>query len=287
MATTFNGTPDNDIGDFGYSFMYGNAGNDELQMSVAGYGEIYGGAGDDIVYMHPYTPETFGLVHGDAGSDNARGGYLEDRVFGDSGNDRVDGGGSNDRVFGGKGRDAVHGGDGDDVLHGNGGSESGEILVPTSSNEVGPPLYSLLPAGLFGEAGNDRLFGDKGKDFLDGGEGNDILVGGRQADVLTGGLGDDTFRFKLKDSKPGAGHTDTITDFTAGDRIDLSRIDANQHKGGNQAFHYVEDHGFSGKAGELRYANDRLRGDTDGDGKADFQIHVAGAVDLGKGDFVL
>lgn len=284
---TFNGTPDNDIGDFGYSFMYGNAGNDELQMSVAGYGEIYGGDGDDIAYMHPYTPGTFGLVHGDAGNDFVRGGYLNDSVFGDDGNDWVDGGGGDDHVFGGKGRDAVSGDDGDDVVHGNGGSDSGEIVVPTSSNPVGPPMYSAIPTGLYGGAGNDRLFGDKGKDFLDGGEDDDILVGGRQADVLTGGLGDDTFRFKLKDSKPGAAHADTITDFTAGDRIDLFRIDANQNKGGNQAFHYVEDHGFSGKAGELRYVDGRLQGDTDGDGRADFLVHVTGAVDLGKGDFIL
>lgn len=85
----------------------------------------------------------------------------------------------------------------------------------------------------------------------------------------------------------GAGRADTILDFAAGDLIDLSRIDANKGRHGNQDFHYVDDHGFSGKAGELRYADGRVTGDTNGDGKADILIHVSGAPDLGKADFLL
>ena len=49
----------------------------------------------------------------------------------------------------------------------------------------------------------------------------------------------------------------------------------------------MDDHGFSGKAGELRYADGRVTGDTNGDGKADILIHVNGAPDLGRADFVL
>jgi Ca2+-binding RTX toxin-like protein len=43
---------------------------------------------------------------------------------------------------------------------------------------------------------------------------------------MKGGGGNDTFVFKaITDSQPGAGHSDTITDFLAGtDRIDLSAI---------------------------------------------------------------
>lgn len=287
MATKFDGTPGNDIGDFGYSYMYGKGGNDELQMSVAGYGEVYGGDGDDIAYMHPYTPGTYGSVYGGNGADTAFGGALEDRVSGDDGDDAVGGRDGDDHVYGGAGRDAVSGDAGDDVLHGDGGDDTGDIIVPANSNPTGSPNYALTQAGLFGGAGDDRLFGDKGRDALYGGDDNDLLVGGKHADTLGGGLGDDTFRFEQNDSKARAGRADTILDFTIGDHIDLSRIDANQGKGGNQHFHYVDDHGFSGKAGELRYADGRVTGDTDGDGKADILIQVSGAPDLGKGDFVL
>ena len=48
---------------------------------------------------------------------------------------------------------------------------------------------------------------------------------------------------------------------------------------------------IDGKAGELRYAksgsNTYVTGDTDGDGKTDFAIHIDKAITLDKGDFLL
>ncbi|WP_436041195.1 M10 family metallopeptidase C-terminal domain-containing protein, partial [Rhizobium sp. LjRoot98] len=95
------------------------------------------------------------------------------------------------------------------------------------------------------------------------------------------------------DSTVAVSGRDTIFDFsgTGGDRIDLSAIDANTAASGNQAFTYVGTAAFTGKAGELRYvkaASDTyVYGDVNGDGKADFAIHLDDAVSLAKGYFVL
>ena len=67
-----------------------------------------------------------------------------------------------------------------------------------------------------GNAAANVLSGGAGADVLDGGEGNDRLVGGTGADVLTGGAGADVF--VLSSANEGA---DRITDFAAGDTIDL------------------------------------------------------------------
>ena len=89
----------------------------------------------------------------------------------------------------------------------------------------------------------------------------------------------------MKDSLKGA-KRDVILDFESVDIIDLSRIDANVQKGGNQKFKFIDDDPFGGHRGELRFANDVLSGDVDGDGKADFQIQVNGA-DVLLGNLVL
>jgi len=70
--------------------------------------------------------------------------------------------------------------------------------------------------GLGGGAENDLLYGHAGNDTLDGGAGNDILIGGGGDDLLTGGAGNDRFVFGASDTG-----NDTITDFSAGDVIEL------------------------------------------------------------------
>ena len=49
----------------------------------------------------------------------------------------------------------------------------------------------MLPAWLYGDAGNDRLKGGAGNDVLIGGTGDDLLVGGDGRDLLEGGSGSD------------------------------------------------------------------------------------------------
>lgn len=140
---------------------------------------------------------------------------------------------------------------------------------------------------LHGDDGNDHLVGAGGNDQLFGDAGNDVLRGGPGKDILVGGAGADTFVFGQATVDSAA--ADTIRDFShaQGDVIDLSEIDANSGRGGNQAFHLIDSDAFSGTAGELRYAGGMLHGDVDGDGLADFSIQLANSAKLVAADFLL
>lgn len=147
---------------------------------------------------------------------------------------------------------------------------------------------------LIGNKAANTLSGRDGDDTLTAGRGSDKLRGGLGADDLTGGAGADTFAFKTVDETTvDAAGRDTISDFSGnnGDRIDLSAIDANAAKSGNQAFDHIGTAAFTGKAGELRHVEQDggtfVYGDTDGDRKADFAIHLDTASSLSAGDFVL
>jgi Ca2+-binding RTX toxin-like protein len=144
--------------------------------------------------------------------------------------------------------------------------------------------------------GNDAansLSGKGGNDSIYGGAGQDKIYGGLGADSLAGGSGNDTFIFKsIKETTVAASGRDTIYDFTKGDRIDLSAIDANTKVADNQAFTFVANEGgFTGKAGQLIYdkqASDTyIYGDVNGDRTADFAIRLDDPVTLLKGDFIL
>ena len=139
---------------------------------------------------------------------------------------------------------------------------------------------------LFAGAGSDILTGGGGSDVLHGGSGADTLQGGLNEDVLAGGNGADTFVFTSA-QEAGSGTTaDTITDFQSGrDTIDLSSIDADTSSPGSQAFTWIGGQDFSDVAGQVRYSGGVLQGDTDSDGKADFQINVNGPV--AAGDVIL
>jgi pectate lyase len=150
-----------------------------------------------------------------------------------------------------------------------------------------------------GEAGNDRLSGGTNADALSGGNGNDTLsgdtgndqlTGGAGTDTLTGGDGRDQFVFtSIKDGAVGS-HRDVITDFGAGDVIDLSGIDAQTGKGGDQDFTFIGTKDFTERAGELHVVQDGnysvVEGDVNGDGQADFQIALAGHPNLSASDFI-
>jgi len=71
---------------------------------------------------------------------------------------------------------------------------------------------------MLGGTGDDTLNGSDGIDTLLGGDGNDTLFGGAGDDVLTGGAGADRFRWTNNTN------TDTITDFSGGDQMTISRI---------------------------------------------------------------
>jgi len=122
-----------------------------------------------------------------------------------------------------------------------------------------------------------RILSGAGNDTIAGGQGNDLLYGNGGADILTGGGGNDLFVYTDTVQSSGA-NIDRITDFSAGDHIDLSQIDADTTQAGDQAFAFIGAGAFDGHAGELRaeLANGvwTIEGDTDGDGQADFTLLV-------------
>jgi serralysin len=149
---------------------------------------------------------------------------------------------------------------------------------------------------LTGTDAANALTGGGGADTLAGlgettpGLGDDLLVGGRGRDILLGGDGADRFDFNAVAETVAGGARDAVKDFQTGlDRIDLKGMDANGDKSGNQTFSWADkrdlDAAFTGREGELRFAGGILSGDTDGDGKANFEIAITGR--LAAGDVIL
>lgn len=175
---------------------------------------------------------------------NLQGNDIDNLLTGHAGNNMLSGGKGDDTLSGGVGADRLFGDDGDDSLDGGLGNDS-----------------------LVGGEGNDTLLGDAGNDTLDGGMGTDSLTGDDGKDVFMFSFLDDTVKT-------------TITDFKSGeDKIHLAKIDADSTKPNDQAFVFIGSKAFTGtedakKPGELRFESNKLEGDMDGDGTADFTIII-------------
>lgn len=183
-------------------------------------------------------------------------------------------------LTGTSGKDHLAGGNGADILSGLGGNDA---LAGGGGNDV-----------LDGGDGSDALDGGAGDDTLNGGSGDDTLTGGLGVDVLVGGVGKDTFVFaSVEDSAPDYIHyparEDTIADFSAGDKIDLSAIDADPNQPGDQAFNFSNAGYFSGVAGELQYtaSTGLLSGDLEGNLVADFTLQLLGGYVPTADSFIL
>jgi Ca2+-binding RTX toxin-like protein len=159
------------------------------------------------------------------------------------------------------------------------GTAGNDTLTGTGGNDV-----------LGGGAGNDTLSGLAGDDVLNGGAGLDTLIGGLGRDTLTGGTEKDLFRYTAPgDSGVGTVNRDTITDFSAAqtDQIDLSAIDANPARAGDQAFAFIGAAAFTGVSGQLRFAGGLVEADLNGDGFTDFSIALTGVASVAATDFLL
>lgn len=180
-----------------------------------------------------------------------------------------------DDITGSSGRNILEGLGGNDILDGLGGNDD---LYGGAGND-----------DLYGGTGDDDLVGGSGDDDLVGGTGNDYLLGGSGFDFLSGGAGADVFDFDFASESAVGSRRDVISDFRASqnDVIDLSSIDANARAAGNQSFSFIGGSAFSGKAGELQFKAGIISGDTNGDGRADFQIKVNGVTKMYADDFFL
>lgn len=313
----FNGTEANDtyFGTSRADRVFGFGGNDTL-TGADGNDVIDGGEGHDI-------------LAGDAGDDSLNGGAGNDLLSSSSGADRVDGGEGKDLWFGvyqsspdtitfdegGLGDDVLNGGSGDDVIDGSNGSDTAGYFGATSGVVVtvadGPQdtkgagidtlnLIENINGSTFGDilTGNffdNALRGFDGGDVVRGLDGDDWLDGGKGVDRLIGGTGSDVFAFGSSDDF-GQGVRDKILDFSnaEGDRIDLSAIDQDSARQGDQAFTFIGSAGFSGDAVryELRVRDAGngtwlVSGDLNQDRTADFTISVFTVAPLVAGDFSL
>lgn len=132
--------------------------------------------------------------------------------------------------------------------------------------------------------------GNAGNNTLSGYLGNDRLIGGAGQDILLGGSGRDTFIFNsVSDSHNNIDLMDVIRDFSQGeDLIQLTGIDADTTRAGNQAFNELISFNESfSSAGQLKFVDNTLYGEVNGDGQADFAIRVNNVNQLQLNDFIL
>jgi Ca2+-binding RTX toxin-like protein len=145
---------------------------------------------------------------------------------------------------------------------------------------------------LYGNQDDDLVGGTEGNDWVDGGAGRDLVRGGPGRDTLTGGPDADLFDYDTpSDSPVGSSYRDIVRDFVRGtDDIDLSGMDAKAGVSGDQAFSFIGTKAFSA-AGQLRASTSNghtiVRGSTDGDTAAEFEIDLVGTYTLAGSDFVL
>ena len=227
-------------------------------------------------------------------ADNRLGGEDgNDRLIGGAGNDTLNGGDDNDTLTGGSGHDQLNGGDGIDTASYSDATAGVTVTLGTTASQDtgGAGIDTLVNIdNLTGSNYGDTLTGNgirnvlsgfAGNDVINGGGGDDLLLGGLGADTLTGGSENDRFDYDKStiESPAGLGR-DRITDFrgnesSSGDQIDLRDLDANTLATGNQGFSWINNAAFTA-AGQLRYAGGVLRGNTDADLAAEFEIQLLG-----------
>ncbi|MEO5346571.1 MAG: type I secretion C-terminal target domain-containing protein [Magnetococcus sp. YQC-9] len=232
LNLTVEGTPERDI-------LHGGGGDDTIH-GMDGTDELSGGPGDDLIdggsnryYYGNYSIEK---LYGEAGNDTLIGGDGQEELRGGIGDDTLYGGidGSWDYLNGDAGIDHLYGYG--NIYGGEGGDFIGSIDAPSSGSLNGEDGNDTIYGSgqLFGNAGNDTLHGLAGDDLLNGGAGDDLLTGGAGADkfVFDGNI----LEYVRYDSNTGRNlyalvggnqtsyQGDHITDFEAGDLLDLSSL---------------------------------------------------------------
>lgn len=190
------------------------------------------------------------------------------KIVGTSKADTLRGTSAADQIFGLANDDSIYGGGGNDGLHGDDGADY-----------------------LQGDKGNDIIYGGSGNDGIVGGPGNDSINGGLDGDLIYGGSGNDRFYYNSTQGAP-VGDYEQISDFAKGDIIDLSAIDAQESRAGNQNFTFIGNRDFTA-AGQVHAYYDNVNhwtvveGSTDSDFAPEFQIILNSGYAVSAADFFL
>lgn len=233
----------------------GGAGNDHFLMFGNHDGreiDLYGGTGNDLYRVDPDSPATI--------IENA--------------------GEGNDTVQVAVGSTYTLGANLENLVA-NAFATVGDQTTLTGNDLANRITGSAISDAIDGGAGNDRIVGLGGDDYLIGGDGDDRIYGGMGIDAMAGGAGNDTFVFTSGAESPydPSWNEDSIADFDAGDRIDVSAIDANSQMAGIQHFQVVAGPGH--EAGTLHYSGDPggwgviiVEGYIDGDDQPDLNFLI-------------
>jgi Ca2+-binding RTX toxin-like protein len=306
------------------SYAYGLVGTTGVTVSLAiTTAQTTGGSGrDTLTLIENLTGSAYAdKLTGNAGDNVLDGGAGIDTMTGGDGNDSYLVRQADDLV---RETNATESSGGTDLVYSYLASytltdnvEYGQIMLATAANLTGNGLDNLLYAG----AGNNVLAGGEGTDTVSyalssaavtvslastgaqatGASGSDTLssienlkgsafadhlTGSSGVNVLSGRDGADVFVFLALIDSPTA-TPDVITDFTAGDKIDLALIDADSSTLSNDAFSATLVSDFTA-AGQLKLLDGVLYGNTDSDlATAEFAIALTGVTSLAGTDFIL
>jgi Ca2+-binding RTX toxin-like protein len=254
------------------------------------------------------------VLRGTRRDDILRGHGGNDLLFGAKGEDILDGGTGDDKAFGGGGTDTLIGQLGNDTLAGGTGDDKFLATLGDGNDSYagggGRDTYSL--AGTTAGAAVDLAAGtasssETGLDALSsvenviGGAGADSITASNSANLFTGGAGGDTFVFATIAAAGNGAKRDQITDFTTGDLIDVSGLDANSGQVGDPPFAFIgEVSNVVNGLGQLgrgqlgyHYETDAsgvehtiIEGNVNANAAADFQIDLIGRLVLTGNDLL-
>jgi serralysin len=326
---------DSFIGNAANNKLEGNGGNDLIASGLGddtldggtGSDEMLGGGGDDIYVVGEAGDIVTELAN--EGTDTVRssidyrlGANVENLVLtgtavsgtGNELGNLLTGNAEANKLDGGVGADTMAGGTGDDsyIVDAAGDTivelagEGLDTVFSSVSHALAANVENLVLTGSAvtgtGNGLNNVLTGNAASNRLDGGAGADRLIGGDGVDYMTGGAGNDVFVAEINATKiasrSGPISLDVVLDFSAGDQIDFSGIDANVNIAGDQAFTFVGNAAGKGvgelsmqRFGNINAAEQALGMDLDGiDGPSTFAGPVTvllGNVDGGDYDFAI
>lgn len=254
--------------------------------------------GDNVENLQIYWYNSGQTATGNALANVMNGGYGPDRLNGLAGNDTLHGDEGADILDGGAGADTMRGGyDNDtylvdqstDVVIEDYSWEGRDVVNSTASFTLGANVddLTLLGSGALngtGNSGANLIIGTTGVNTLRGLDGADTFRSQSGADIVVGGNGADIFQYQaVSGSNPtqrdsirsgdGAGAFQGVG-APAGDRFDLSLLDADTTVSGVQDFVFGTATGrgrlWATTVGTSTYIN----GNTDSDTAIEFQVAI-------------